>query len=578
MLNPFSALFKKSNQKKPRPSNIKPVLLLVLDGFGIAPSSEGNAISLAKKPNLTKYYKTFPHGEVIASGESVGLPANEVGNTEVGHLTLGAGRVIDQDLVRINKSIKDSSFYDNPAFADILERLKSKSTAKLHIAGLVGSGNVHSSMDHFWALMEFCKKHQIRNFYLHLFTDGRDSPPQEGISAVEKIEAFLKNNNMGKVATLSGRYYAMDRDGRWDRTKLAYDAMVLGRGVAAKSAVDAIKQSYLDGKTDEFIVPYVLTKEGGNPVATVDEDDAFFFFNFRIDRPRQLTMSFVLPDFENLKEYEFGKDPENDGKNAGKVKFEGGTFRREKVVKNLLFVTMTEYQKGLPVGGIAFPKIIVENTLGQVFSENGLYQLRMSESEKERFVTFYFNGQIEEPFSKEERLIVSSPKVATYDLKPEMSIFQLVSEFKKKANEGKYSFFLVNLANADMVGHTGNIPAATRAIEFIDQALGEMVEWVLALDGSVVVTADHGNVEEMLTYPTTSFFITTEKGKISTDHSNNPVLLLIASNKLRGKAYTLRQGVSSDIAPTVLDLAGLKIPSQMSGKSFLEEFRENSTS
>ena len=564
------SIFQRS-AKTPRKSQLKPVVLLILDGYGIAPPSVGNAITQAKRPNLISYPKLFPHGEIIASGESVGLPANEVGNTEVGHLTLGAGRVIDQDLVRINKSIKDGSYYDNPAFAKLLDHLRKKNSAKLHIAGLVSEGNVHSSMAHFWATMEFCKRNRVGNVCLHLFTDGRDAAPQEGIGIIDKIDSYIKNNKIGSICTVSGRYYAMDRDGRWDRTKLAYDAMTLGRGVPAKNASEAIKQSYLEGKTDEFIVPTVMTKEDGTPVATVDDGDAFFFINFRIDRPRQLTMAFVMPNFETLREFEFGKDPEHEGKQAGVVKFVGGTFKREKVVKDLLFATMTEYQEGLPVGAIAFPKVVVTNTLAETISKHGLAQLHMAESEKERFVTYYFDGQREERFPKEEAAIIPSPKVATYDLKPEMSVYGLVEEFKRRSNEGKYSFFVMNFANADMVGHTGNIPAAIKAVEHEDRAVGEVVNWTLALGGSIIITADHGNAEEMLTYPTTSFFITTEKGKVNTDHSNNPVPVYIISEAFRGKAYNLRRGVSSDIAPTILHIAGIEKPSAMTGKSLLEQ-------
>ncbi len=562
--------FLKSEARKPKVSKIKPTVLLILDGYGIAPPSEGNAISRAKRPNLTSYPESYPHGEVIASGESVGLPANEVGNTEVGHLTIGSGRVVDQDLVRINKSIKDRSFYDNKALLDAVAHLQKKNNAKLHIAGLVGSGNVHSSLNHFWAVLEFCKKNRIQNVFFHLFTDGRDSPPQEGISIVEKIEADIKNNKLGAIATICGRYYAMDRDGRWDRTKLAYDAQVLGRGVAAKSAVEGIKKSYEEGRTDEFIEPIVIINSQGQPTATVDDNDAFIFFNFRIDRPRQLSMAYVMPNFELLREFEFGKDPEKEGKKEGVVRFVGGTFKREKILKNLFFVTMTEYQEGLTVSSIAFPKIIVADTLAEVLSKNNIHQMHMAESEKERFVTFYFNGQREEKFDGEYVSIVPSPKVATYDLKPEMNVYGIVEEFKKNANQGKYGFFVINFANSDMVGHTGNINAAVISIEHLDKAVGEIVNWTRALGGTILITADHGNAEEMLTYPTTSFFITTEKGKVSTDHSNNPVPVYIISEALRGKAYTISKGALADIAPTILHLMQIPKPASMTGKSLLQ--------
>ncbi len=567
MLNNIFSAFNRE-VKKPRPSTTKPVVLVVMDGYGKAPDSEGNAISKANRPNLLNYTKLFPHGEVIASGESVGLPANEVGNTEVGHLTLGAGRVIDQDLVRINKSIKNFSFYDNKALLDAMDHTR-KYNSKLHIAGLVSEGNVHSSLNHFWAVYEFCRKNNLRNVYFHLFTDGRDAPPQSGQSIIEKIHKELIGSGVGKIATVTGRYYAMDRDGRWDRTKLAYDAIVLGRGVAAKDPIEAIKKSYTVGKTDEFVEPVVILGVTGAPVATVNDNDAFFFFNFRIDRPRQLTMAFTLPNFETLKEFDFGIDPEHEGKKAGVVKFVAGTFKREKVVKNLFYVTMTQYQEGLPVSEVAFPKIVVSNPLAEILSKKGLGQMHMAESEKERFVTYYFDGQRESKFPGEQALIVPSQKVATYDLRPEMSAMGIVKEFKRASNEGKYHFFIINFANADMVGHTGNLQAAVKAIEHLDVAVGEIVNWTLALGGSLIITADHGNAEEMLTYPSTSFFITTEKGIVSTDHSNNPVPVIIISGALRGKPNTLPRGTLSDIAPTILHIMGIQKPPEMTGTSLL---------
>lgn len=557
--------------KSPKASTLKPTVLLILDGYGIAPNSEGNAIARANRPNLASYPKNYPHGELIASGESVGLPANEVGNTEVGHLTLGAGRVIDQDLVRINKSIKDMSFFDNKSLIDALNHIKDKPHYKFHIAGLVGTGNVHSSLSHFWALIDFCKRNRLTDVCLHLFLDGRDSPTQEGISIVEKIDAEMKNSKIGRISTIAGRYYAMDRDGRWDRIKLAYEAMVLGRGKLAKNAVEAVKRSYDEGKTDEFVEPVVMTDDSGKPVGLVDDGDSFVFFNFRIDRPRQLTMSFVMPDFENIREFDFGKDPEREGRKEGKVHFVGGTFKREKVVKNLYFVTMTEYQENLPVNGIAFPKIVVNETLSEIISRQKLFQMHMSESEKERFVTYYFNGQKEGKFFGEESVIVPSPQVATYDLKPEMSADKLVQEYKRRSNEGKYSFFVINFANADMVGHTGNLAAAIRAVEHLDKAVSEVINWTMGLGGTVLITADHGNAEELLTYPSTSFFITTEKGKASTDHSNNPVPIIIISEAFKGKALDLGRGALADVAPTILHIMNIKKPIAMTGRSLLDK-------
>ncbi len=552
----------------PRPSGIKPMVLLILDGYGLAPPSEGNAITLAKKPFINSYYKLYPHGQLIASGESVGLPANEEGNTEVGHLTIGAGRVIDQDLVRINKAIKDGNFFDNKAFLDAVEHVR-KNNSKLHIAGLIGSGNVHSSMEHFWALVEFCKQNKLRNIYFHLFTDGRDSPPQEGMTLIQKIDLEIKNSKVGAIASIAGRYFAMDRDGRWDRTKRVYDALVLGRGHPAYAAVDAIRKSYTEGKTDEFIEPTVIVNQKGIPIGKVDDGDAFIFFNFRIDRPRQLAMAFVLPNFESLRQFEFGEDPEKEGKSAGVVKFEAGTFRRERTIKDLFFVTMTEYQKNLPVSAVAYPKIVVKEPLAEVLSKSNLMQMHLSESEKERFVTYYFNGQRQEKFRGEESLIIPSPKVATYDKAPQMSVFEVVNEFKRKSNEGRFHFFVINFANPDMVAHSGNLPASIKAIEFTDQAVGLVVNWTLALGGTVVLTADHGNAEELLTYPTTAFFITTEEGQVNTDHSNNPVPVFVISEKFKGKPLALPNGALADVAPTALSLMGIPKPVEMTGKSLI---------
>lgn len=560
--------FLTSDAKYPKPSDIKPIVLIIMDGFGIAPPSEGNAVTAAKKPNLNGYNNTYPHGELIASGESVGLPANEVGNTEVGHLTIGTGRVIDQDLVRINKSIKNGSFRDNKSLLSVVDHLK-KHNSNLHVMGLVGTGNVHSSMEHFWAIVDFCNKYKLKNVRFHLFTDGRDSPPQEGAKVVEKIDQELRVTRVGSIATVAGRYFAMDRDGRWDRTKKTYDAMTLGQGILAKNASEAIKKSYLDGKTDEFVEPTVIVDEKNQPIGLMKDNDAAIFFNFRIDRPRQLTMSYVMPNFENLQEFEFGTDPELEGREEGIVKFVGGTFKRTKVIKNLFFVTMTEYQEGLPVSAVGFPKVQAQNSLAEILSKHNYHQMHMSESEKERFVSYYFDGQKEKSFPGEEQVIVPSPKVATYDLKPEMSVMGLVSEFKKKSNEGRFHFFVLNLANSDMVAHSGNIPATVKAVEYVDQAVGELVSWSLALGGTIFITADHGNAEELLSYPTTSFFITTEKGKVSTDHSNNPVPIYIIAERLKGKKFTVTNGSLADIAPSILELLKIPKPPEMTGKSLL---------
>lgn len=547
-------------------SKIKPNVLVVMDGYGIAPQSAGNAIAQAKKPFIDSLLATYPHTELIASGESVGLPANEVGNTEVGHLTLGAGRVIYQDLKRIDMQIENGGFFDNKAFLLAAANAKEKQS-RLHIMGLVGSGNVHASLNHLFALLQFCKKENLDNVFLQLFLDGRDSPPKEGIEIVEKIENRLNALHIGRIASIAGRYYAMDRDRRWDRTDKAYKALVLGRAIQTTSARDAIYSAYARGQTDEFIEPTVIADADG-PIGTIKDQDSVIFFNFRIDRTKQLTMAFVLPEFEKLKSFDFGYNTET-SKEEGGVKFTQ-TFNREYAPKNLFFVTMTEYQKGLPVSAIAYGPEIVTNSLPFLLSHNNLKQMHMAESEKERFVTYYFRGMYEEKYPGEEVRIVPSPKVPTYDKKPEMSLAQLVNAFKDEIKKDNYHFYVLNFANADMVAHTGNLKASITAIECIDKHLKTVVDAVLDRDGSVFITADHGNAEELITYPTTSFFVTSSEGTVNTDHSNNPVPLIVVNKRFAGGGKPLPKGVLGDVAPTILSIIGIPVPPEMTGKNLLQ--------
>lgn len=542
---------------------IKPIILVVIDGFGIAPPSQGNAISLAKTPNYTSYLANFPHTELITSGESVGLPANEVGNTEVGHLTLGAGRVILQYLKRINQAIEKATFFDNRALVAASSHVK-RHESKFHIIGLVGSGNIHSSLGHLHALLQFCKKEQVKNVLLHIITDGRDAPPNEGVEVVEKLEKHLELIQVGKIASVCGRYYAMDRDRRWERTQKAYNAIVLGRGAIATSAREAVEHSYAKGYTDEFVEPTVITKDA-KPRGTIDDNDAAVFFNYRVDRPRQLTMALVVPDFEKLTSFDFGYDVER-SREVGKVNL-GRTFQREKIVKNLFFVTMTEHHKLLPVSAVAFPPEIVENALPAMISAAGLRQCHLAESEKERFVTYYFDGLREEPLPAEKAVIVPSPKVPTYDMQPEMSLPHLVPAFKRELDRDLYHFFVINFANPDMVAHTGRLPETVRAIEFVDKYLADLVSAVLEIDGTVVVTADHGNAEELVTLPTATFFYTTARGSVNTNHSNNPVPILFINNRWKGIKKELHKGSLADVAPTILTLCNIPIPTEMDGKN-----------
>ena len=541
------------------------MVLLVLDGFGLAPASSGNAISLAKTPNFNSYNLKYPHGELIASGESVGLPANESGNTEVGHLMLGAGRIIYQDLKRINLAIDDGTFFENSTLTALVDHLK-RYNSKLHIMGLVGTGNVHSSVEHLYALLKFCMKYDLRNVYLHLFTDGRDTPPQEAREQITKLEEYLNINKVAEIATISGRYYAMDRDRRWDRTQKAYRAIVSGEGLRATSATEAIENAYQNRLSDEFIEPTVILN-GNQPRAVVGDNDAVIFFNFRVDRVRQLTMSFVLPDFEKLKSFEFGYAPGTEIE-EGKVNF-AQTFIRQKWPQNLFFVTMTEYHKKLPVSGIIFGPLVVDFTLPYVLSQANLNHMHMAESEKERFVTYYFDGMHEEASKGQVVDIVASPKIPTYDKKPEMSVFKLVDEFRKQLAKDKYHFFIINFANPDMVAHSGNIKATISAIEYTDRAMGEIVDMVISADGTVIITADHGNAEELITFPSTTFFFTTAEGIVNTDHSNNPVPIIIINKALNGRPTKLAPGGLYDVAPTILGMMNIPLPEKMKGRNLL---------
>ncbi len=578
MFNFFSQ--QKSTQKVPDVNvqssapigdGIVPIVLLILDGWGIAPDSAGNAISLAKTPNMDKYMASYPTGELIAAGESVGLPANEAGNSEIGHLTLGAGRVMLQSLKRIDAAIKDGRFFENDALIAAINRARTNNT-RLHLMGMIGTGGVHSSIEHMWAIIELCRQQKFTNVYLHLFTDGRDSPPQEALGVMEQIETKLKDLGVGRVATVAGRYFAMDRDRRWERTEKAYKAIVLGQGLSANSAVEGIKAAYERKVTDEFIEPFIVITPQGKPTATIADGDSVIFFNFRIDRPRQLTMALTLPDFENLKGFEFADDPykEKYDMRGGKEVFSGTTFKRDKWPQKLFFVTMTEYQKGLPVQGIAFPFETVTDSLPEVISKQNLKQLHLAESEKERMVTYYFNGIKEEKYNNEDVVIVSSSKVATYDKRPEMSAKEILAQFKQAIEKGTYHFMVVNFANPDMVAHTGNLAATIKAVEVVDGVVGEIVAMVSLRRGTVVITSDHGNAEELLNFPKDSFFYVTGKGETNTEHSNNPVPIVIVSPKYVGQAIRMPRGTFSDVAPTILNLMGLPVPTSMTGRNLLQ--------
>ncbi|HLC94235.1 MAG TPA: 2,3-bisphosphoglycerate-independent phosphoglycerate mutase [Patescibacteria group bacterium] len=540
---------------------MNPVVLIVLDGFGIAPPGPGNAIYLANPHHIHSLLCSYPYTYLKASGMSVGLPQGEVGNTEVGHLNLGAGRVIYQSLLRINMAIADGTFYENVAFLEALIHL-SKTGGKLHLIGLVGEGSVHASVDHLSALLHFCKRNNFRHVFVHAITDGRDSPPKMAASYIDGLEKKLDQLELGEIATVMGRYYAMDRDKRWDRTEKAYICLTKGAEKKAQSWRDVFDSSYKRGITDEFIEPINITKNG-EPIALIQEGDAVIFFNFRIDRPRQLTKAFVLDNFEANANKTF-YDPyatEYYKKHEVEEKILAPPFKRGEKIKNLYFITMTEYEKDLPAI-IAFPSRMVHMPLGRVLSDNSLYQLRLTESEKERFVTYYFNGGREVQFPYEERLIVPSPKVPTYDLKPEMSAYEITDILIKKMSLMKYKFILVNFPNADMVGHTGDLKASIKAVKVIDEVVGRIVNASLGLDYQLLITADHGNIEEK---------INTKTGEMMTEHTANLVPFIAVSNKLQGKPKKLHIGILADVVPTILNLMGLPKPTEMMGRDLLEE-------
>lgn len=550
--------------------NIEPkfVILAVMDGWGLAAPSPGNAISLANTLNINRYTFGYPHTQLEASGDSVGLPHGESGNTETGHLNLGAGRIVYQDLAKINMSIAEGTFFTNEAFLNAINHAK-KNNSNLHLMGLVGAGGVHSNLEHLIALIKICSKNDFKNVYLHLFTDGRDSPPTAAKIYIQKIREVITRENVGTIASIMGRYWAMDRDFRWDRTAKAYLALTNDEGNFVKTPEEAIDASYSNGKTDEFIEPSIICDEKGVPLTKITNNDAVIFFNFRIDRPRQLSRCFVIEDFTKA-----GKDWSFDPflvkyKKSHLVNFpekSEAPFIRAPRLTNLYFVTMTQYEKILMDEGavVAFKPETVDMPLGRAISEYGYKQLRASESEKERFVTFYFNGQQEASFDLEERLIIPSPKVATYDLKPEMSAVSLTDELiKKLKSSADYKFILVNFANPDMVGHTGNIGAAVKACQVVDECIARLANFTLAYDGAMIVTADHGNCEEM---------IGAQSGQIETEHSSNPVPLIIISKELLGKGEMLSSGILADVAPTVLSLLKIPIPSQMTGRNLLGNF------
>ncbi len=537
----------------------KPLVLIILDGWGIAPDNPGNAVTQANTPNIDRYWNIYPHTTLKASGVAVGLPKGEPGNSEAGHLNIGAGRIIYQSLPRINMSIADGSFFKNDAFLSAIHNAK-KNNSALHLMGLLGAGGVHSSIEHIFALLRLAADHNLKNVYLHLFTDGRDSPPTSAQEYLNQVEQKIAENNVGEIATIMGRYYAMDRDHRWKRIKIAYEALTEGKGNQTNNYSKAIQESYENDITDEHLKPIIITKNN-QPVATINEGDSVIFFNYRIDRPRELTKAFVLDNFETLKIKKPAFDPY--AEKYGKKQYEDvgkeiTTFQRNKILKDITFTTMTEYEPGLPVL-VAYKPSSINMPFARFISEKGWRQFHIAETEKERHVTYYFDGKRDDPLNGEDRLEIPSPQdVSTYDEKPEMSAQQVTDTLVKRIEHDIYDFIVVNFANPDMVGHTGNLQAGIKACETVDNCLKQVVDKVLNVNGVCFITADHGNAEEM---------INPETGGPSTQHSNNKVPFIIASNNPNLKNSTLKTGILADIIPTILKVAEVLKPSSISGKS-----------
>lgn len=537
----------------------KPVVLLVLDGWGIGPNNAGNAIVAAKTPNLDKYWLSYPHTQIEASGQAVGLPQGEDGNTETGHLNIGAGHIVYQDLPRINMAIADGSFSTNQAFLNAVAHAKNNNSV-LHLMGLIGAGGVHSNIEHLYALLNFCKNQGLKKVYIHGFTDGRDSPPTSGINYVKQIMDHCKASGVGEIATLMGRYFAMDRDKRWERIEKAYDALTLGDGASCiLDPIATMQEQYDRGVTDEFIEPISICNQDGSH-RVVNDNDAVIFFNYRIDRPRELTRAFVMPDFEQgIKDIAFDPYTEKYEKTNIQQTKPIATFQRKRVLKNLYFVTMTRYEDNIPVE-VAFPPQFIKYPLGKILSDNGLRQLRITETEKERFVTYYMNGQKEDLYPGEERVIIPSKGVKSYDQAPEMSSYEVANELVSRLKKDTADVVICNICNGDMVGHTGNFEASVKACEIVDTVVGQIVTQVLLMNGIVLITADHGNVEEM---------INTNSGEIDTEHSAYPVPLMVIAKQFANKPIMLPSGILADIAPTMLHLMGIEKPGSMTGRALI---------
>jgi 2,3-bisphosphoglycerate-independent phosphoglycerate mutase len=507
----------------------RPTLLLILDGFGLNENTKANAVYTAKTPNIDRLMKEYPFVHGNASGLHVGLPDGQMGNSEVGHLNMGAGRVVFQELTRITKEIEDGDFFKNEALLNAMNNVK-KNNSALHLYGLLSDGGVHSHNTHLYGLLEMAKREGVSNVYVHCFMDGRDTAPTSGITYVEELQKKMKEIGVGKIATIMGRYYAMDRDNRWERIEKAYRALTEGEGVKVEDAAAGLKASYDNDVTDEFVLPIVAT-ENGKPVATINDNDSIIFYNFRPDRAREISRTFCCDDFDG-----FNRGPR----------------------KKVHYTCFTEYDVTIPNKEIAFKKVELKNTFGEYISSLGLKQARIAETEKYAHVTFFFNGGVEKPYEGEDRFLINSPKVATYDLQPEMSVYEVCENLVNAILSEKYDVIICNFANPDMVGHTGVFEAAVKACEAVDECVGEVVQAIKKVDGQMFLCADHGNSEQLVDY---------ETGEPLTAHTTNPVpfILINADEK-----YKLKDnGRLCDIIPTLLELMEIEKPKEMTGESLL---------
>lgn len=503
--------------------------LIILDGFGLRDELKGNAVKQANTPNFDRYWSQFAHNQLRASGEAVGLPEGQMGNSEVGHLNIGAGRIVYQSLTRVNLSIKEGEFFEKEAFIKSMQHAKENNKA-LHVFGLLSDGGVHSHINHLFALLKLAKDQGLEKVYIHAFLDGRDVGPQTAKIYIKQTLDKIKEYGVGQFATISGRYYSMDRDKRWDRVKKAYDAMVYGEGPTYKDPFAVVDDSYANEIYDEFVIPSVMVDETGKPVGTVEDGDSIIFYNFRPDRAIQISRTFADKDFREFD-------------------------RGDKVPKNLDFVMLTNFSETVD-GYVAYEPVNLDNTVGEVLSQNGLNQLRIAETEKYPHVTYFMSGGREEEFPGEKRILINSPKVATYDLKPEMSAYEVTDALLKELESGELNAIILNFANPDMVGHSGKLEPTIKAIEAVDECLGKIVDKILELGGNAIITADHGNSEEVVTL----------EGKPMTAHTINPVPVIVTKENV-----TLRDGgILADLSPTLLDLLDVEKPEEMTGSSLIK--------